>query len=72
MVCHYAVVLRFPFALLHEASLSRAGKRLAVPVDRFALTGVAFAFKKLALAAPASGLPYWLTALLSQVSCADA
>jgi hypothetical protein len=29
-------------------------------------------FKKLAFAAPASGLPSLLTALLSQVPCADA
>ena len=65
--------LRFSFALLHEASLSGARQPLAVPVDRFTLTGVPPAFfKKLALAAPTSGLPYLLMALLSQASCADA
>jgi len=58
---------------LHEAFLCGADKRPAVSADSPRLTGSRLHFlKKLAFAAPASGLPSLLTALLSQVPCADA
>src|SRR5262249_6047128 len=66
-------LLCFPLALLHETSFGGAGQAPTVPVHCFALAGIPLAFfKKLALAAPTSGLPSLLTALLSQDSCANA
>jgi len=64
--------LRLPLAFLHEAFLRSADKRPSLPTAFAWQVSRLHFFKKLALAAPASGLPSLLTALLPQVSCANA
>ncbi len=68
-----ARMLCLPLALLHEASLRGAGQRPAVAAHGFGHAGVALAFLQEArFGRTRQGFASLLTALLSQVSCAEA